>query len=160
MSCGASFVCALNDQNAIRCWGSNYSDAINVRAVADMLALNPARGGPRRVVCGRRFVCALQPTDSTVATGPGTSLSGAENWHAFCSGLAQDRDGQPQVLPNLMWPTELLPFTDFEAGGEHACGTRNYQLLCFGNMPPIPPEVTPRGACGRSNSAAAKDAAP
>ena len=152
---GAFFTCGVEEMidlasgnvtgTRVRCWGSNHSDAIDVGAMSSVMAIFPLRGGPRRVECGRRFVCALQPTEDTVATGPSVGMMGGDNWHVYCSGLAEDRNGFDQRLPTATWQTEVQPFTDFSAGGgEHACGTRNYALVCFGNFPPIPGAVTPR----------------
>lgn len=126
----------------LRCWGSNYSNAIDVAATMARMAFNNERGGPRRVVCGKRFVCALQPEDGPDTTGPGSAELASKNWRAFCTGRAEDRNGVEELLPNALWQTESVPFTDFEAGAVFACGSRNYKIVCFGNAPPTPIAVS------------------
>ena len=49
-----------------------------------------------------------------------------------------------EQLPSPNWPPislvdrSLGRMERFVAGRNHACGTRNYQLMCFGNFPPFP----------------------
>ena len=128
---------------ALRCWGQNYSLAIDADAVNALMDAS-GRGGPQRVVCGRRFVCALQPTEQGAAPSPGQT--GGLNWRAFCSGIVQDRFGSEHSLPSPLWPVATTAFTDFEAGGEFACGTRSFQLNCYGNSPPQPISLSPAKA--------------
>ena len=144
----------------LRCYGANYTapaidpfgnevqvKALDVDAVEGLVAgefangIAKERGGFERLVCGARFVCALQHVE-----GPKLKASDPDpGWYPFCTGRVNDRQGGEHTLPNPLWPTgfdnSLGKFEAFEAGSDHVCGVRNYGLLCFGDYAPLPPSL-------------------
>ena len=147
---GSKHTCAIVDVwdrasgnysgTALRCWGANYS-ALNPDAVNELMRNEFAigRGTARRVVCGARFACAMQHVQ-----GPKIRFDDPDpGWYPYCTGRANDRQGgEEQVLPSPLWPTgadgSLGRFDQFEAGANHVCGVRSYQLVCFGDYAPLP----------------------
>ena len=126
------------------CWGSNYS-AIDTARVEELMELMPSRGGPQAVWCGARFVCAAQHVAETLVPTIDDPTPPERGYYVYCTGVVEDRSqGNDHTLPSPLWPAvsfedqSLGRFDLFDAGSNHACGTRQFILLCFGNFPPIP----------------------
>ena len=134
------------------CWGSNYSEALDVADVMSRLELKPERGGPKRVYCGARFVCVAQhvqvvpPATNEMPTPPLIGL------YPYCTGIVQSRaEGIDHTLPSAYWPQlsnndpSIGHFDAFAAGANHACGILRlgFRLRCFGNFPLIPASLGP-----------------
>ena len=149
---GAKHTCAVEQAydslsgnytgNVLKCWGSNYS-SLDVRATNLQIARMPIRGEVQRVMCGLRFVCALQDVPPAIRSSD--PLGGL---YPFCTGLVESRQGaEDEALPSPFWPTvsgtdqSLGRFSDFSVGANHACGIRNNQLVCYGNYAPIPQQL-------------------
>ena len=108
-----------------------------------------------KIVCGRRFVCALVavalPINQMLPAWQ-RELEPTEGFTVYCGGVveAEEPPADPTALPldkPIVGPMPDEYFLGFQAASisEHACGLDSRKRLrCFGNYPPIPANVIPR----------------
>mmetsp|Transcript_33453 Transcript_33453/g.66578 ORF Transcript_33453/g.66578 Transcript_33453/m.66578 type:complete len:370 (-) Transcript_33453:67-1176(-) len=83
--------------SVLRCWGSNYSGALDVGAVTKLIANQRYfgqegiaeegdRGDPQRIVCGSEYICVMQRVIPANTNDP-------PELYPYCTGLSADREG-------------------------------------------------------------------
>jgi hypothetical protein len=128
------------------CWGSNYTSTLDTAYLNGRLQASEGGKAPLRLLCGRRFVCAV-----TAIAFTQTLALVSEQWYgeqAHCTGSALTKttdflgDVAAVYSPIVALGAGILsanPYTVIDAGWEHACGIGVYGLLeCFGDYPLMP----------------------
>ena len=149
--CAGEFhTCALRILDSVNqtvvCWGSNYTSTLDTAYLNGRLQASEGGMAPLRLLCGRRFVCAVTAIAFTT-----THALASQQWHgeqAHCTGSAltttTNMFGEVAAMysPIVALGAGILsanPYTVIDAGWEHACGIGVYGLLeCFGDYPIMP----------------------
>jgi hypothetical protein len=105
---GVRLACALNNNNVIRCWGSDVAEVIDA---IDDVPIADGNHSYQKVTVGRNHVCGLR----TVEDPPGTPTGNASQ--AWCWG-----PGVPAGVPPA--PNGQTEFGDLSAGHFVTCGLR------------------------------------
>jgi hypothetical protein len=147
---GEYHTCALRILDSVNqtvvCWGSNYTSTLDTAYLNGRLQASEGGKAPLRLLCGRRFVCAV-----TAIAFTQTLALVSEQWYgeqAHCTGSALTKttdflgDVAAVYSPIVALGAGILsanPYTVIDAGWEHACGIGVYGLLeCFGDYPLMP----------------------
>ena len=155
---GEAHTCALENVS-VACWGANYS-ALDVGLLNLQLQYRPpATGGgpPKRLMCGRRFVCAVLRVPlsrgEAIAASSGEAIV-THGEQALCTGaslkLASTEDGEiiAKYVPiegTWVRVSAEQKFKKLDAGWEHVCGVTPYgQVECVGDAPFIRAEEASR----------------
>ncbi|HEX2657032.1 MAG TPA: RCC1 repeat-containing protein, partial [Polyangia bacterium] len=125
--------CALGDDGAVACWGTNRSGELGLGTIGDPRSCAPGEVGnaalvtlpaaARAIVASREHACAL------LVTGQVTC------WGNNASGQLGTSDTRPRLAPSepLVFPPGFAPAT-LILGDDHACAiAANGPITCWGS---------------------------